>query len=204
MRTNNEVYSINEIAELTGFKPHVIRFYEKEFSLKIPRDTGNRRYFTYRELEDLLYIKSMQEKGLTNSQIKQVLKSPKISLDTKTRKEVAVSAPAKVNRNEEKNYEVLLKEATQYLSMQVHESIKNIDTRKEIEELSEKIDELKNKLNNQEKDVLICENAKLKMKVKEKSYEVAELKDKLRREQAQNKSFFQRMFNGKSKSSIKY
>ncbi|SCZ01275.1 helix-turn-helix domain-containing protein [Alkaliphilus peptidifermentans] len=203
MKTSNEVYSINEISELTGFKPHVIRFYEKEFQLKIPRDTGNRRYFTYRELEDLLYIKSMQEKGLTNPQIKQVLKSPKIAMDSKTKKEVAVSAPIKLVRNEEKNYDVLIKEATQYLSMQVSETIKNIDTRKEIAELSEKIDELKNQLNNQEKDVLICENAKLKMKVKEKSYEVAELKDKLKREQTQKKSLFERMFS-KNNTSIKY
>lgn len=37
---------------------------------------------------------------------------------------------------------------------------------------------LRNEINSKERDVLICENAKLKMKVKEKSYEVAELKEK--------------------------
>ena len=41
--------------------------------------------------------------------------------------------------------------------------------------------------------MLICENAKLKMKVKEKSYETAELKEKVKRLE-NNKGFLQRIF----------
>ncbi|KAB3524942.1 MerR family transcriptional regulator [Alkaliphilus serpentinus] len=197
MKINAETYSIKEISELTGFQPHVIRFYEKEFQLKIPRDSGNRRYFTYKELEELLYIKNLQERGLTNPQIRQVLKSPKVVLEGKSKKEVAVTGSNKVMTNSEAMNEAWIREAIEYLKMEVIDSLSRVDNKKQIEELSVKIDELKLQLNNQEKDVLICENAKLKMKLKEKSYEVAELKDKIRRENAQKKSIFKSIFGAK-------
>ena len=49
-----------------------------------------------------------------------------------------------------------------------------------VQKLMDEIVALRNELNSKERDVLICENAKLKMKVKEKSYEVAELREKLK------------------------
>ncbi len=30
-------YTISEVAELTGYPPHVLRYYEKEFELEVPR-----------------------------------------------------------------------------------------------------------------------------------------------------------------------
>ncbi len=194
MKNNNEIYSIKEVAEITGFKPHVIRFYENEFQLKIPRNEGNRRYFTFKELEELQYIKKMQDKGLTNPQIRQVLKSPKIIIEAKNKNEVAaVSSNNKMTvKKDEITTELWVREAIEYLKMEVLESVKDLNYREEIEKLSSKVDELRLELNNQEKDVLICENAKLKMKIKEKSYEVAELKDKLKREEATKKTIFSR------------
>jgi hypothetical protein len=53
---------------------------------------------------------------------------------------------------------------------------------------------LRNEINSKERDVLICENAKLKMKVKEKSYEVAELKEKINRRENSESNFFKRIF----------
>ncbi|WP_051569300.1 helix-turn-helix domain-containing protein [Alkaliphilus transvaalensis] len=206
MKKNNDIYSIKEVAEITGFEAHVIRFYEKEFQLKIPRTEGNRRYFTYKEIEDLQYIKKLQDKGLTNPQIRQVLKSPKIIIDSKQRNEVAISNnPKSVTETTDKvDHETWLREAVDFIKMEVTESLKGLDHKKEIEELSQKIDELRNQLNNQEKDVLIVENAKLKMKLKEKSYEVAELKDRLKRDQHQKKSFFEKIFTPKkTKESIR-
>ena len=62
-----------------------------------------------------------------------------------------------------------------------------------IEGLKEEIVKLRNDLNSKERDVLICENAKLKMKVKEKSYEVAELRDKVKRQES-SKNIFKKLF----------
>jgi hypothetical protein len=63
-----------------------------------------------------------------------------------------------------------------------------------INELKEEIIMLRNEINSKERDVLICENAKLKMKVKEKSYEVAELKEKINRRENSESNFFKRIF----------
>lgn len=62
-----------------------------------------------------------------------------------------------------------------------------------IRELMDEIFALRNELSSKERDVLICENAKLKMKVKEKSYEVAGLKEQIKRLE-NNKGFFQKLF----------
>lgn len=195
MKNNNTIYTMKEVSELTGFKPHVIRFYETEFGLKIPRNETNRRYFTYKELEELEFIKGLQEKGLTNQQIRQVLKSPKVMLESRGKQETALTTNNKsIAKNTEPSPEVWMKEAVHYLRMELLENLKELDHRREIEELSSKIEELRLQLSNQEKDVLICENAKLKMKVKEKSYEVAELRDQLKRQNNQNHSIFDKLF----------
>ncbi|MBM7614104.1 MerR family transcriptional regulator [Alkaliphilus hydrothermalis] len=200
MKNNNTIYSMKEVAEITGFKPHVIRFYEDQFQLKIPRNESNRRYFTYKEIEDLEYIKQLQDKGLTNPQIQKILKSPKIIIEQKGRNEVAISSSKAVAKAEDINPDLWLREAIENIKMELIESVRGIDHRQEIENLSDKIDDLRNQLNNQEKDVLICENAKLKMKLKEKSYEVAELKDRIKREDNQKKSVFERLFFSKKKN----
>ena len=46
-----------------------------------------------------------------------------------------------------------------------------------------------------DKDVLLCENARLKMKLKEKSYELAELKYKIRRNDSKNMPFWKKIFS---------
>lgn len=197
MEIINEIYSIKEISELTGFKPHVIRYYEKEFDLDIPRNESNRRFFTYRELEKIRHIKTLQQKGLTNKQIKQVLKTPEIILDddnTAVQQEIAAS----VMNIEQSSY--LTEAGNENLSnilKQLIAHVQQLDYKKEIEELYFKIDELQNQLINQEKDILICENAKLKMKMKEKSYELAEIKEKLKREQSKKISIFAKLFGTK-------
>ena len=202
--TNKETYTIKEVADMTGFKTHVIRFYEKEFDLEIPRnDENNRRYFTYKEVEDLIQIKTMQERGLTNKQIRQILKSPKIVIESNNN-EVAVSnINNEVARTQDGHSEEWIKEALQFIRLELLESVKSLDYKKELEELTEKVDDLRMQLNSEDKDVLVCENAKLRMKLKEKSYEVAELKDKMKRDQHKSKSIFEKIFGPKEKTEMK-
>ncbi|MCC5909885.1 MAG: MerR family transcriptional regulator [Clostridiaceae bacterium] len=197
------VYSIKEISNTTGYKPHVIRFYEKEFDLTIPRDENNRRYFTPKEVEQFKYIKNLQQKGLSNKQIKQVLNSPQqenmLIQDTAKEEIAAVSNQIEVKNIEDyrEQRDSPKKEELQYLMEEIFSLLSQFDHKKEIYELSLKIDELKAQLQSQEKDVLLCENAKLKMKMKEKSYEIAELKDKLKREQNKKISIFNKIFGTK-------
>jgi regulator of replication initiation timing len=63
-----------------------------------------------------------------------------------------------------------------------------------IQELKDEIISLKQEISSKERDVLICENAKLKMRLKEKTYEILELKDKLKKHEESQIGFFKRLF----------
>ncbi len=195
MEIIDETYSIKEASEIVGFKPHVIRYYEKEFELDIPRTESNRRVFSYKELEEFRYIKTLKNKGLTNKQIKQILKSPEIKLDDNYNPDIFAETAVSDLIVGENLYPSKLTDQDLYnVFNDIFNYIQNIDYEECFEELNMKIDELQNQIINQERDVLICENAKLKMKVKEKSYELAELKDKLRREENKKTSILAKIF----------
>ena len=187
-------YSISEVAELTGYPPHVLRYYEKEFELQIPRNEASHRFYTYTEIETFQYIKSLQEKGFSNKQIKLILQSPEIIVNANEETALtSISPSANVNTLE------LAKEISLNLQEvfidELHKILNNNADHNEklISELMDEIIALRKELASKERDVLICENAKLKMKLKEKSYEVAGLREKLKRIE-NSKSLFQRLF----------
>jgi DNA-binding transcriptional MerR regulator len=70
-------FAIGEVSELCGVKPHVLRYWEQEFSqLKPVKRRGNRRYYQrhdvvlIREIRELLY-----EQGFTIGGARQRLES---------------------------------------------------------------------------------------------------------------------------------
>src|SRR5690554_2226518 len=171
-------YSISEASKIIGYQSHVLRFYEKEFNLEIPRNKANHRYYTIKEIEIFQNIKSLQEKGLTNGQIKEVINAPEENLDQSFKDETALTLSS----------ELLISRKEQELSYLVNHINENVN--QGIEKLSAEIRILTNQLMEKDQDVLLCENAKLKMKVKQKTYEIAELKEQLNREK--NKKTFLR------------
>ena len=189
-------YTISEVAEITGYPPHVLRYYEKEFDLEIPRNESNHRYFTYTEIEIYEYIKSLQEKGFSNKQIKLIIKSPEVLVNSED--ETALTT---ISEHQDLSVNELVEMISQSLEdnffdrlVEILENNKNYN-QQIIEELKKEIIALRNELNNKERDVLICENAKLKMKIKEKSYEVAELRENIKRLENNNGGFFKKIFN---------
>ena len=52
-------YTISEASEITGYAPHVLRYYEKEFDIDVPRTESNHRFYTNKEIELIQYIKLM-------------------------------------------------------------------------------------------------------------------------------------------------
>lgn len=175
--------SISQVSRITGYKPHVIRFYEKEFGLEIPRNKSGHRFFTYREVETLKYIKQLQDKGLTNSQIKVILKTPEVAVDRNSDiKEIAVTHTAPVS-GEHSNR--ILNELIQKFSDEIREGLSGIN---------DNIRELADEIRARDKDVLICENAKLKMDIKRKAYEVAELREQLKKERNRKKTLLGKLF----------
>lgn len=136
----------------------------------------------------------MQNKGFSNKQIKLIIKSPELLVDSNDE-----TALTNITPRENINSLELAREISLNLQKEFFDDlIKKLDSNSEcsiqmIEKLKDEIIELKNELSSKERDVLICENAKLKMKVKEKSYETAELKEKIKRLE-NNKGFFQKIF----------
>ncbi len=186
----NKHYSISEAAEVTGYPPHVLRYYEKEFELNIPRNEANHRYYTFQEIELFQYIKLLQNKGFSNKQIKLILESPELALNNE--EEIALTS---IIPKEKVEPIELSKEISIYLQKNFFNELASIfdknneESIKIIEDLKEEIIQLKDELSSKEKDVLICENAKLKMKVKEKSYEVLELKKQINKLETKKNPF---------------
>jgi len=81
-----------------------------------------------------------------------------------------------------------------FQKLQVYFENNNAMNIKAIEELKEEIIMLRNELNSKERDVLISENAKLRMKIKEKTLENIELKEKLKKAEEKKFGFLKKIF----------
>lgn len=194
-------HTISEVSEITDYPPHVLRYYEKEFELDIPRNDSNHRYYTYKEIELLQYIKSLQEKGFSNKQIKLIIKSPEILVNNQEEAVTTTNGLQKINANNlskeisNKLGKIIISKLTEEIKVILDSKQENEDQL--IMDLKDEIEQLRKELTSKERDVLICENAKLKLKVKEKSYEVAGLKEKVKRMESSNKGFFKKLFGTK-------
>src|SRR5207302_9462950 len=62
-------FTIGEVSELCGVKPHVLRYWEQEFSqLKPMKRRGNRRYYQHHEVLLIRRIRELlYDQGFTNS-----------------------------------------------------------------------------------------------------------------------------------------
>ncbi len=191
-----KTYTISEAASLTGYEPHVLRYYEKEFNLNIPRNKANHRYYTYKEIEKLQYIKQLQDKGFTNTQIKLILNSPEYVLHDTSKQDTAAAEAAIVPINTTKAMEKMFydlrnefKEEIQH-QMEYYQKSNLVALNNLVEEIKLLIQETKKK----DEDIELCENAKLRMQLKQRTYEVVELKDQIKRLKENKKSFLARIF----------
>jgi DNA-binding transcriptional MerR regulator len=71
-------FTIGEVAELCAVKPHVLRYWEQEFSqLKPVKRRGNRRYYQHHEVLLIRRIRQLlYEEGFTISGARNKLESP--------------------------------------------------------------------------------------------------------------------------------
>ncbi len=75
-------FTIGEVSELCGVKPHVLRYWEQEFSqLKPVKRRGNRRYYQHHEVLLIRRIRELlYEQGFTISGARNKLDSRGIDL----------------------------------------------------------------------------------------------------------------------------
>ena len=188
-------YTISEVAEITGYAAHVLRYYEKEFEIDIPRNASNHRYFTYKEVELIQYIKSLQDKGFGNKQIKMIISSPEIMLNNHEE-----TALAHVDSDSYFDTYQIAKEISMVLEEDFFERLSDSINQgtenniKVIEELKNEIMMLRNEINSKDRDVLICDNAKLRMKNKDITIENLELKNIITELEKKKQGFFKKIF----------
>lgn len=70
-------YTVRQAAEMTGIKTYVLRYWEDELSLEIPRNELGHRYYTGYDIQLFMNIKELKKKGLQLRAIKELL--PQIS-----------------------------------------------------------------------------------------------------------------------------
>ena len=67
----NEVrYIISDAAKKVAVEPHVLRYWEEELDLKIPRNEMGHRYYREKDIEMLTLVKQLKDKGFQLKAIK--------------------------------------------------------------------------------------------------------------------------------------
>jgi len=70
---NTPAYTIGVVADMTGLTARQIRYYEKADLLKPIRTKGNQRLYSQNDIERLVQIKKLLNKGLNAIGIKKIL-----------------------------------------------------------------------------------------------------------------------------------
>ncbi|MGI6706860.1 MAG: MerR family transcriptional regulator [Clostridia bacterium] len=203
--------TITEASKITGYKPHVIRFYEKEFGLRFPRNKANHRYFTNVEIDQLNTIKRLQEKGYSNTQIKLILSNPDlISKSIEDMGDVAVThVSSYMSNNQMKHFD----EQMDHMKKEIIEEIRNQfefhqqPYRMALTGLAEEVKELAETIKAKGQmippdDAILSENVKLKTQIRQKTYEILDLKEQLRKEKQLKRSFWKRILEKITRPSI--
>ena len=87
-------FTIGEVSELCGVKPHVLRYWEQEFTqLKPVKRRGNRRYYQHHEVLLIRRIRELlYEQGFTISGARNRLDGPAFKPDFEAEADVQVQS----------------------------------------------------------------------------------------------------------------
>ena len=101
LRRNMAVFSMSVVSKLSELSPRQIRYYETHELIKPTRTDGNKRLFSLNDLEQLLEIKNLIEKGLNIKGIKQIFNDDQNHLsqdEQEIRKQMIVDTTQKPQR----------------------------------------------------------------------------------------------------------
>lgn len=86
---NQVKYTISDASKKVAVEPHVLRYWEEELELTIPRNAMGHRYYREEEMEKIQGIKRLKEEGFQLKAIKLVLpnmdKVEQLPVDARTR-----------------------------------------------------------------------------------------------------------------------
>lgn len=66
-------YMISDAATLVNVESHVLRYWEEELELTIPRNEMGHRYYTKENIDDFMKIKELKEKGYQLKAIRMII-----------------------------------------------------------------------------------------------------------------------------------
>lgn len=66
-------YTISDAAKMVKVESHVLRYWEDELALEIPRNEMGHRYYTQREIDMFCQIRALKDRGFQLKAIKDVL-----------------------------------------------------------------------------------------------------------------------------------
>lgn len=92
---HESIYPISVVMNMTNLTARQIRYYESYGLIKPARSKGNQRLYTPEDVENLLLIKSLLEKGLNLDGIKAVMEG-KSTVEPVSDKVTATSGPPPV------------------------------------------------------------------------------------------------------------
>lgn len=101
LRRNMAVFSMSVVSKLSELSPRQIRYYETHELIKPTRTDGNKRLFSLNDLEQLLEIKNLIEKGFNIKGIKQIFNDDQNHLsqeEQEIRKQMIVDTTQKPQR----------------------------------------------------------------------------------------------------------
>lgn len=81
-------YMISDAANMVQVESHVLRYWEEELELTVPRNELGHRYYTQENIQEFLRIKELKERGYQLKAIRLILQ------DEKERKEESIMEPA--------------------------------------------------------------------------------------------------------------
>ncbi|MBN6203953.1 MerR family transcriptional regulator [Staphylococcus saprophyticus] len=101
LRRSMPVFPMSVVTKLSELSARQIRYYETHELVKPQRSEGNKRLFSLNDLERLLEIKKLIEKGFNIKGIKQIINDEQDHLtddEKETRKQMIVEATQKPQR----------------------------------------------------------------------------------------------------------
>lgn len=77
-------YMIGDAAAAVNVEAHVLRYWEEELDLSVPRNEMGHRYYTKENIHEFMRIKELKEQGYQLRTIKKILHNETISDETET------------------------------------------------------------------------------------------------------------------------
>lgn len=81
-------YMISDAAAAVNVETHVLRYWEEELELSVPRNEMGHRYYTKENINEFLKIKELKEQGYQLKEIKNILHGGELPKEVSPRAEI--------------------------------------------------------------------------------------------------------------------